>query len=465
MIWFYLLLILAMLSALVFAHEFVAQRLNENTLNKQQLLAAQDYSLDWQFKRPDDVISLFGSQWGTNSHGFGFKSKQAEISLNLRGQSVIKPIHQALEVTIFGEDEDIKSLEVSIELADLKSGNYYHSPSVHMSSGLNLIKMSELDWQVAQQNDQDLNQTSWNKMDRLSTLVLRFSNPFEQQILLKQVRIPQSRAVQVDSKTVQLPCDLKIHSSFERNVSSLCVSSNYMSYLHHELAQSAQLKQLSFVPISGYSPWLWLLLSLLSSVTLCWLSKKSGKNHYLLLGVAFIYLIVAIMHWQGLVHWQPYLRWPLLFLALAMLWVYRGVFTVNLMTALPVWILTGGVSIILWWMGGFSIEFIQLLPMYLLWACIQQIVIGPIATDFIQQQLKLNHHAVVFMVAFCFALLHSPNHTLMLLTFLGGLLWSYSWLKYKNIYVNVISHSLLALLLYQAIPSEWLGSARIGVFF
>ncbi|VAW42233.1 hypothetical protein MNBD_GAMMA01-283 [hydrothermal vent metagenome] len=450
---------------MVFAHEFVAQRLNENTLNKHQLLAAQAYTLDWQFKHPDDVISMFETQWSTNSHGFGFKRKQAEISLNLRGQSLIKSIHQTLEVIIINEDEEVKNLEASIELADLKSGNYYHSPSIHMSSGLNLIKMSELDWQVAQQNQQGLSRTSWHKMDRLSTLVLRFSNPFEQQVFLKQVSIPQSRAVQMDSKTVQLPCDLNIHSSIERKVSSLCVSSNYMSYLHRELAQSAQIKQLSFVPISGYSPWLWLLLSLLSSVTLCWLSKKSGMNNYLLLGVVFIYLIVTIMHWQGLVDWQQYLRWPLLVLALAVLWVYRVVFTVNLMTALPVWLLTGGLSIILWWMGGFSVEFIQLLPMYLVWACVQQIVIGPIATDFFQQQLKLNDHAVVFMVALCFALLHSPNHSLMLLTFLGGLLWSYSWQKYRNIYVNVISHSLLALLLYQAMPSEWLGSARIGVFF
>ncbi len=463
--WFYLFLLLAVVSSWIFAHDFVTTSLNSKSAHKQALMAEQSYALEWQFDRADDVVSLFGTQWNTNSNGFGFQGGNAEISLNLRGQGVIKSIHQDMILTLRSVAEDISDLVMYIEFSDPQSGSFFHSGAVAINAGENSLSMSELEWRVITRNDPDPKPTSWQSMQRLSTLVLRFSNPKEQQVILTSVIIPQQQKITAGAATIQLPCDQQLYNAVDTSISSFCFNSNYMTHLDRELSLSGQLKHLKFAPISTINPWLWLLLSLLGVLALTLLYTKPAKTSHIAAVVGLVYVTVFIVHAFELSQWEQLYRWPVMFAALILLWVYRQVFNTAILNAWPVWLITGLLSLVLVWMGGFSFEFTQLLPMYILWASLQQIILGPIATDYFQQNLNVNNLAVAILVAGLFALLHSPNHTLMMATFTGGFVWSYSWLKYKNIFVNIISHSLLALLFYQAISDEWLGSARIGVFF
>jgi membrane protease YdiL (CAAX protease family) len=96
---------------------------------------------------------------------------------------------------------------------------------------------------------------------------------------------------------------------------------------------------------------------------------------------------------------------------------------------------------------------------------VQQTLLGPVFSDKLKNHLQLSNVSTAWLVGVLFAIIHAPNQALMLATLLGGVFWSASWLKYRNIYVNACSHALLALLFYEISPDAWLGSARIGMFF
>lgn len=68
----------------------------------------------------------------------------------------------------------------------------------------------------------------------------------------------------------------------------------------------------------------------------------------------------------------------------------------------------------------------------------------------------------VFLTAASFALIHAPNVTLTILTFIGGLIWSAIYERAPNIYALGISHGLMSLLVVSTIPDGWLHSLSVG---
>ena len=61
-----------------------------------------------------------------------------------------------------------------------------------------------------------------------------------------------------------------------------------------------------------------------------------------------------------------------------------------------------------------------------------------------------------------FSLVHAPNPGLMILTFLGGLLWCSTFRKYPNIPALALSHAVLAVVVVSTLPREVTGGFRIG---
>jgi len=99
---------------------------------------------------------------------------------------------------------------------------------------------------------------------------------------------------------------------------------------------------------------------------------------------------------------------------------------------------------------------------YLLWALLQQYLIGAVVADRLCLA-GLPRPWVVLVAAALFALLHTPNAALMLATFAGGLIWSATWLQQRSLLPQAVSHVAAALLLTTGLPPEWLRSAEVSL--
>lgn len=68
----------------------------------------------------------------------------------------------------------------------------------------------------------------------------------------------------------------------------------------------------------------------------------------------------------------------------------------------------------------------------------------------------------VLLTALIFALLHFPNPWLMLVTFIGGLVWAFVYQRAPNLFALALSHSLMTWVLVSTLPMSALNHLRIG---
>ncbi|MEO8803001.1 MAG: CPBP family glutamic-type intramembrane protease [Rudaea sp.] len=101
---------------------------------------------------------------------------------------------------------------------------------------------------------------------------------------------------------------------------------------------------------------------------------------------------------------------------------------------------------------------------YLAWAVIQQYLICAICTE--RWRIASGNAGVaVYLGALGFALLHTPNATLMLATFCGGLCWCALYLRERALLPLAASHAASALLLITLLPPDILRSAEVSARF
>jgi len=101
---------------------------------------------------------------------------------------------------------------------------------------------------------------------------------------------------------------------------------------------------------------------------------------------------------------------------------------------------------------------------YLLWALLQQYLVCAVCTER-WRTVTGDALAAVYLAALGFALLHTPNPTLMLATFIGGLCWCSIWLRYRALLPLALSHAISALLLSSLLPADILHSAEVSARF
>ena len=101
---------------------------------------------------------------------------------------------------------------------------------------------------------------------------------------------------------------------------------------------------------------------------------------------------------------------------------------------------------------------------YFAWAALQQLIVLRIVADRISG-LSWSPAWVSLAAATAFALLHAPNQSLMLLTLIGGLFWTWNWQHHRALLPNVVAHALCGLIASAAIDRSWLWSAEIGSRF
>jgi membrane protease YdiL (CAAX protease family) len=100
---------------------------------------------------------------------------------------------------------------------------------------------------------------------------------------------------------------------------------------------------------------------------------------------------------------------------------------------------------------------LSLLPV---WALLQQYTMLGFTYRRLRQFLHANH--CIMITAGLFALVHAPNYSLMILTFLGGLIWSFVYERAPNLFASAISHVLLSATVLIAVPEWILPSMTVG---
>jgi len=68
----------------------------------------------------------------------------------------------------------------------------------------------------------------------------------------------------------------------------------------------------------------------------------------------------------------------------------------------------------------------------------------------------------VLLTAAVFALLHFPNPWLMLMTFIGGLVWAFVYQRTPNLFALAVSHSVMTWVLVSTLPDSALNHLRFG---
>lgn len=448
------------LLAMIYAHDFVSVQLNQNNLQKSAKIQQKQFNHQWDMQSLDEVVLSFRGDWALKGDGVSSESIQPEISLDLQGKWIYPKIQQELHWNIELLPDMYWNTSVLLEFSNQQQGVFYYSPMLSLRTMKQNIDLSSLLWRVQAGKESKLNQhieasqLNWDQLPAFNALVIRFYLPKKSNLTIKEIKLLQSTVLNQSIADVQ-PCA----DSFVK-----CHITNQQKMTDKSFNQQQAWPEIKFDVWGNFHVVIWLLatlLMLLSGFVLLQRSLPTGLM--LLLAAVFGFMVVMSQSWMLTV--GDFLKWPLLLFILWVIWAYRKVLKKPASHAVEFWLFSLTLAIIMLAFNHWQLDFISGLPAYFFWALFQQLLLGPVISDYLYQQLNQSKLLTVVMVGVLFSITHVPNHSLMLATLLGGVLWSYSWLKYRNIYANAFSHALLALAFYQIMPEAWLGSARIGVFF
>ncbi len=444
----------------VFSHQFVSQQFNQNNQQKFNQIQQQSWHLNWPLLAKSELVDSFVADWQVVDGGISANVAKPELSLQMGGALIKPKIQQELKIKLMVSQAMEAKGTFKLEFSDQLQQIYYLSDELQVSDLRHVIDLNALRWKIVGHNAADLEGEfiTWSNIQVLDALVIRFYFPEATELKLGGIELNQTQENQWSNKP-QVNCQSVALSA------KTCLVTNQMRYLDIQQNRSVSNQLISFQIISGLPALTWLLLAA-GLMILTWL-LRFDFNQVTVFGFVGIFIGIGLIHHNWVTVYLNYIRWPLLLLMLGLLWQQRQYIKWPSNPARPVWVFTGIIILLLIGLNPSAIKF-QLLsdiPQYLLWAWVQQLLIGPWVSGYLFRQLNVSKGSVAWIVAVLFSGIHAPNHVLMVATLLGGFAWSYAWLKYQNMYANAFSHALLALVFYQVMPDAWLGSARIGVFF
>ncbi|MCB1583119.1 MAG: CPBP family intramembrane metalloprotease [Xanthomonadales bacterium] len=430
----------------------MAARINQKNQQKRLEIEQGVHQFSTATLAVAQIVGSFQKDWVDSEKGVVSVKPDPELSLELNGFLIVPRLHQNIIITA---NSAPSSNEVSfrLELSNQKEQVYFHSNEFGIDQLNRPLDLAKVPWQVMTELDDSVvqNHQPWQNIGSFDALVIRFFGT--DMVHLQQITILQSEAKSFDGNIFQT-CKVRTFACFNNNAkNNLELKWNYakgMSLVIYEQMASIE-------------PLWWLIFSALTTCLIVTYRTVARINMVGL--IVLVYVSIAVLQQNWLVLYLEWVKWMLLFVVLLLLWHYREAFFKTQGKALSVYLVSFGLALLLVLVTQKTPDFLAGLPGYFIWALVQQMILGPIFTDFFKVNSKASNVEIALLVGVLFSAIHAPNHTLMAATLLGGFVWSYVWLKYRNVYANAFSHAVLALTFYAVMPPQWLGSARIGVFF
>ncbi len=97
-----------------------------------------------------------------------------------------------------------------------------------------------------------------------------------------------------------------------------------------------------------------------------------------------------------------------------------------------------------------------------MWGLIQQYVLQGFIYRRLRAILPSEPWQPILLTAAIFAVVHAPNPSLMFLTFLGSLIWSWVYEQAPNLYALALSHGVISITLMTCLPPWLLQSMSVG---
>ena len=429
----------------VFAHDYVASHINKRIDNQMTLGQSGDLNFSWDVSRAEDVVTVFDSVFD----GQHFQGKQLAVSLQMPSWPLMPQYYQQFSLHV--ETVPRSSFSVALETSEPEQGHFY-TARMRLNSGKHEVDLTALDWVNTSGKLVD-----WSDIPQATTWVVRL---FAKEALIwdiKDLSLPQTKVFGLDDWQPQ-SCE---NVSQPGQWLADCLSSNKMVQFDQQINQQSIDLTIKFKSwLADYH----VLMGLLAIVLMLLVFWGRGIVQCAVLGVS---ATVALMLYVPIpIQWMNGHILLALVTVLALWFVFyhhRKRWLVSQKGSVLTWFFVAFVAFLLWWEGDFSLSFLPLFPAYFLWAAFQQTLMVSLY-EWFKSKDAADSSLLVF-VAWSFAMLHMPNHYLMLLTFIGGVFWMLVWYRTQNLLLMVVSHSLWALLLYQSVGEVWLHSARVGYNF
>jgi hypothetical protein len=416
----------------------------------------------WKFEqKKQDIVESFKKFWNQSnpSQIEAHKASNPKLSLNLSGSVINSLQYRTLVIESDQELNGFVTIEFKTELDD---DLFYYSPKIKLFGKNQSIDL-QTTWRGLNRDKSKIIKAAWGtSKQKVSSLVLHFENS-QNDISIKTIRMPRVNT-NISSALIDIDCDAHIDKTTAINPMSFnhfilnetcLLSSNYM-WLKHTVYQSypgSTLNLSKTESLSGVKQHLvnqsYTSILYINSILYVFISLVL----ILVFKVRNTYMIQAPIT-------ESWYQWLFKKTLLQKLLPFNFIFSYSVILA-PTLIL---------FMLMMSIKFPTLtafseLPMYFLWAILQQFILGYILAERIFYNRIQDKFIASILAGLVFALFHMPSTSLMIATFIGGSCWALAWLWFKRFIPLAISHALLALMFYYVTPKQYLYSAKVLQWF
>ncbi len=469
--------------------QLTKQRVQLESINKLQNIDNNISPYVWNFDSfTSDIVKSFQSFWmkkeqeQEGKHQIVSTTINPQLSLNFSGE-VLNTFHHS-QLIIHSLEELTGTVSIQAKV-DLFNDDFYYLHDVALTGKSVSINLNQA-WKGLNSDSKNISDFYWNKSaNKVSSLVLQFKG--KKAIVIESIEVPFSQ-------------DYK--SNFDQNFNK---KSNYTISCGGSIAQgdvpkhdeynTFVLKQNCWLP----SNYMWLKnnlnitypgsVLLLEGVDLLpEISSHKVNKSYTNIGVlnsilylfVVLYLMIVAMivkktsvkqeaieqksNEQELVKKEKWYKW----FAKQMLFkgVKKSIAPYHLILNYAV-ILIPSLFVLLFmaFIKMPTLETFKLLPMYFIWAIIQQFVLGYVLAQRVFYSRTQNRLLSSLLASAVFSLLHIPSFHLMIVTFVVGGLWAYAWLVFKRFIPLAISHAVLALMYYYVMSDRFLYSAKTFQWF
>lgn len=430
------------------------QRVQLEGLNSLNNVSRNISPFRWDFVDYErDLVESSKLMWQYNAinHSITAKAKtQAHLSLNFSSEVINSHIFNKLVIRFAQIPKSKLLIQFKTELED---EYFYYSPHINMTNQIMEIDLNTVQWKGVSDSSPTIKAIWGAQQHKISSLVLNFTQS-EQPIIIDSIELPFNS----DKPTLmeaQVDCHGNITSTTKLDLSTInhlslsenCILPSTYMWLKREvhqqypgsiltLADVESVQKPSVHRVNKY----YIGLTYVNVVFYAWL--------------VFILLVILLM----MKYSAQLITKPTKINAQFNLKPSINAYGFILLPSLVIFL-------VLNYYKTASLSAFSFLLVYFIWALLQQFLLGYVLSEKVFYKNVKNKLFASLLAALVFSSLHLPSVSLFVLTFLAATFWSYAWLKYKKIIPLALSHSILALMLYHAVPESFLYSAKVFQWF